>query len=152
MEQLDRELQKRVWQRVQSREEAQAPQPAQDNLKALLLTAQENRVAYGQLRRQMGPKNRETLAKLQRQTGRSITCIQGICRLRGETGKVPQLPAVREPVRRGLEKCYHRERKLCMEWERRTGDPEYGPVFAQLAGQSREHCTTIMQMLGEMEK
>lgn len=150
MENLDKDLQKRVWQRVQSRETAELPQPQTDNIKSLILTAQENSTAYGQLQKQMGPKNREILTRLRRETRSSIACMQGICRLRGEQAKAPQLMPPRDPARRALEKCYHRERKLCGEWEQRITDPEHGMVFRRLAEQGRARCAVIMELLGEM--
>lgn len=148
MEELDRELQKRVWQRVQNREEPVLP--AEDNLKALILTAQENAVAYQRLARQVSQKDRERLLRLHRESKQCIACLRGICRLRGEQVKEPRLPGTKEQPHRALEKCYHRERKLWSEWERRASDGEHGAVFAGLSRQAREHCMALMEMLGEM--
>ena len=151
MEQLDREMQKRVWQRVQSREPEQMPQLPMDNIKPLILTAQENLAAYQYLSGQMGQRYRDTLTHLQRETQKSIACMQGVCHMRGEQVKVPQIKAAREPGRRMLGKCYHRERKLWREWEQRISDPEHGVVFGQMANQSRERCGMIMELLGKLE-
>lgn len=151
MEKLDKELQNRVWQRVQNREPVPMPQLPEENLKSLLLTARENLVAYTQLQKQMGPGMRENLNRLRLETQRSIACMQGICRLRGEPIKSHRMEPMRENDRRMLEKCYHRERKLCTAWEQRAVDPEYGMVFQKLSRQAGEHCTMLMELLGTLE-
>lgn len=149
MEKLDRELQKRVWDRVQSREVL--PPPVGDNLKALILLAQENAVAYQRIGRQMHPRSRERVLRMHRESRQCIACMKGISRLRGEAVQEPRLPVVAEPVCRSLEKCYRRERQLWTEWERRSTDPEHGAVFSGLAQQAQGRCMTIMELLGKME-
>lgn len=150
MEQLDRDLQKRVWQRVQSREAPIPMAPPMDNLKILILTVQENAAAYQSIARQTGHPNKDRLMALYRESRQCIARLKGICCLRGETVAVPQLPGTKEPARRVLEKCYHRERTLRTEWERRFSDPEHGVVFQGLARQAGEHCMQIAEILGEM--
>lgn len=152
MDGMDRDLQKRVWERVQSRETAEMPQLKRDNLKALMYPAQENSAVYQSLSRQMSGRDGEKLRRLHQEEQKCIACIKGMCRLRGEQVKVPQLTAPKEPARRALEKCYHREKKLWSEYEGRSADPEHGVVFGRLAQQAREHCVTIMEILGEMER
>ena len=150
MERLDQEMQRRVWQRVQSREEGMPPGQQPESLKALLLLAQENNAAYTRLLRHSGQRDTGAISRLQREIRSSIACMQGVCRACGEPGKVPRLNAPRDPARRALEKCYHRERKLCTEWESRISDPEHGVVFRRLAEQGRARCALIMEMLGKM--
>ena len=151
MEQLDREMQKRVWQRVQSREPVQMPEMPGETLKSLLLTARENHAAYTHLQKQMGPNHRDMVNRLRQGSQRTIACLQGICRLRGETVKSFRMDAGREDTRRALEKCYHRERKLCAAWEQRVVDPEFGMVFEKLGHLTREHCAILMELLGNLE-
>ena len=152
MEKLDKELQNRVWQRVQSREKLEMPSLEQTNLRPLILTAQENVAAYQNLSRQIPGKDGEKARRLWQESQKCIACMKGICRARGEQVKVPQLRAEKEPVKRALMKCYHRERKLWGEWEQRSGEAEHGLVFGRLAQQAREHCVTIMEILGNLEK
>lgn len=151
MEKLDRELQSRVWQRVQSRERLEMPALGQENLKPLILTAQENYQTYQTLSRQMQGKDGEKLRRLQQESQKCIACMKGICRVRGEQVKVPQLTVEKEPPKRALMKCYHRERKLWSDWEQWAGEPEHGLVYGRLAQQAREHCVTIMEILGNLE-
>lgn len=150
MERLDRELQQRVWQRVQHREEpAPVPQP-EENLKPLILSAQENAAAYRRLSQQVGPKEKSRLMQLYRECVRWVSCMRGLCRMEGQPVAVPRIPAGAEPVPRALEKCYHRERRLWEEWERRSASGPHGPVFGKLAQQARDHCVSVMEILGRM--
>ena len=143
MERLDKELQQRVWQRVQNREKVELPPLEQENLRPLMLAVQENGAAYQNLSRQLPGKEGEKARKLWQESQRCLTCLKGICRARGEGMKIPQLTAEKEPLQRSLMKCYHRERNLWSEWERRSGDSEYGPIYAQLARQARERCAAV---------
>ena len=150
MEELDRELQKRVWSRVQNRGENQMPPLKQENLKVFFLPIQENIAAYQQLARQNTGKSGEKLRRLHQESQQYIACIKGICRLQGEQVKLKPLMPPKEQARRMLEKCYHREKRLWSAWEQRSLDPEHGVVFGRLAQQAREHCVTIMEILGQL--
>ena len=152
MEKLDKELQAKVWQRVQSREKLEMPQLGQENLKPMILAAQENLGIYQQLSRQLPGKAGEKIGKLRQGTQSAIACMKGLCRVRGEQVKVPQLPVEKEPAVRALMKCYRRERKLYSDWERLSGDPEYGPVYAVLGRQTGDRCMTLLEVLGGLEK
>jgi hypothetical protein len=149
---LDREMQRRVWDRVQGREPVQMPSLKPGSLKPLLYPAQENSAVYQSLSHRLQGKDGEKCRRLHQESQKWIACIKGMCRLQGEAIKVPQLTAPKEPTRRALEKCYHREKHLWTEYENRSADPEHGVVFGRLAQQAREHCVTILEILGELEK
>ena len=151
MEGIDREKQRRVWERVQG-SIRQPEVPRQDNLKGLMYPVQENAAVYHSLSAQMGQREAEKLRRLHQEQRRCMACIKGICRLRGEQVKAPVVQPAREPVRRALEKCYHREKRLWEAWEERSSDPDHGVVFVRLGQQAREHCVTILEILGELEK
>ena len=152
MEKLDKELQTRVWQRVQSREKLEMPQLGQENLKPQILALQENHQTYHYLSRHMPAKDGEKLRRLQQETQRCIACMKGICYARGEPVQVPQLNIGKEPAKRTLMKCYHRERKICSEMERLASDPEFGPVYDRLSRRAGERCAAVLELLGELEK
>jgi len=38
------------------------------------------------------------------------------------------------------------------QYEARANDPEYGPVFARLAAQEREHCMAVLELIGRAKK
>ena len=149
MEKIDRELQQRVWQRVQSKPGEQPPQTKQENLKAWILAAQENEAAYRQLAKQYGGRQGEQLRTMARQVGSCVACARGICRMRGE--RVKALPLPTSTDRHSPEKCYHREVRLWQETESRASDPEYGPVYRHLAAQAAQRCVILAGMIGGME-
>ena len=149
---LDREMQRRVWERVQQRAPEQMLPLKRENLKPLLYPAQENSAAYQSLSRRMPGKDGEKCRRLHQESQKCIACIKGMCRLRGEQVKLKPLPMPKEDPRRLLETCYRREKQLWSEYETRSADPDHGVVFGRLAQQAREHCVTIMEILGEMEK
>ena len=151
MEKLDKDLQKRVWQRVQGDGAKQMPPLRQENLKPWIMAAQENALCYSHLARELGGKHGQQLKKLAQQAKSCAACARGICRIRGEQVKVPQLQPAREPAKRMLEKCCHRERRLWEEAERRSVDPEYGPAYSRLARQAGERYAAVLELLGEME-
>jgi len=152
MEKLDKELQSRVWQRVQNREKLEMPLLGQENLKPLILAVQENRQVYQNLSRQMPGKEGEKLRRLQQENQKCISCMKGICGVRGEAVQVPQLNVGKEPPKRTLMKCYHRERKLCSELDRMSAEPEFGLVYGHLSRQARERCIAVLELLGDLEK
>lgn len=151
MDELDRDLQKRVWQRVQYREKVEMPPLGKDNLRPWMTMAQENAAAYQSLHRQFSGKEAEQLRRLQQESQRCIACMKGICRLRGEKVKQGNFQAPKEPPGRALEKCYHRERRFSEGCGEQSADSEHGIVFSRLALQAQEHCMTILEILGRME-
>ncbi len=152
MEKLDKELQTKVWQRVQSRDKLEMPQLGQENLKPLLLEARENQLVYQNLVHQVAGKDGEKLRRLQQENQKCVACLKGICGIRGEPVQAPQLNPGKEPPRRALMKCYHRERKLCSELERLYTDLEFGPVYGYLSRRAGERCAGVLELLGGLEK
>ena len=150
MEKLDKELQTKVWQRVQSRDKLEMPQLGRENLKPLILEGRENQQVYQNLIHQMAGKEGEKLRRLQQENQKCIACLKGICGIRGESVQVPQLNPGKEPPRRALMKCYHRERKLCSELERLSVDPEFGPVYGHLSRRAGERCVIVLELLGNL--
>lgn len=152
MDGLNRDMQKRVWDRVQGKQAEQMPPLRRENWKSQLYPVQENGMVYQSLAAQLGGREGEKLRRLHQESRKCVACIKGLCRLRGEQVKAPVVQPGKEPPRRALEKCYHREKKLWQDWEEQSADPEHGVVFGRLAQQAREHCVTILEILGEMEK
>lgn len=146
MDELDRDLQKRVWQRVQGKNTM--PQLGRQNVKPWMLAAQENAAAYQSLQRTFTGREAEQMKRLQAESMKCIACMKGICRLRGERIKLTPLPQSKENQRNLLQKCYHRERQLWEQFEQQATEPEHGIVFARLARQAQEHCVTIMEIMG----
>ena len=151
MEHVDKAMENRVWQRVQSRHEI-SPEPVRrDNLKPWILAAQENTAAYRSLSLQLIGKQWEGLRRLETESGRMVHSLRGICALRGETVKLTALPAPREAPRRCLEKSLRRSLRLHRELESRCADPEFGPVFRSLTRKAEDHCAALAEMLGRLD-
>ena len=151
MEQIDKAMESRVWQRVQSRQEQPVPQPRQDNLKPWILAAQENAAACRSLSLQLIGKQWEGLRRLETESSRMAQSLRGICALRGENVKLSPLPTPREAPRRSLEKCFHRSCRLRQEMESRCGDPECGPVFRSLTRRAEDHCCALAELIGRLD-
>lgn len=151
MEHLDKAMESRVWQRVQSRTQEETSPQQRDNLKSAVLAAQENAVACRNLSLQLIGKQWEPLRRLETENVKLAQCLRGICALRGEAVKLTPLTRPREAPRRCLEKCYRRTRKLWEEMDSRGSDPECGPVFRRLVRQTEEHCAILAELLGKLE-
>ncbi len=143
------DMEARVWQRV--RGEATAPGPGLDLL-PLLRGEQADAAAYLALSRRLQGQASVLLYHLWEEELAHAACLRGICMLTtGERpGIVPEaLP--QEPAETTLRRCYRREMQCAAAYEARSGDREYGPVFARLAQQELAHCQIILQVLGGME-
>lgn len=151
MEKLDKEMQQRVWQRVQKREQQDMPPLQKDNLKPFILDAQENLAAVRNLQLQLIGKQWEPLRGMERELIRLIHTLRGLCLLRGE--KVVLKPAAqpKDVPRRTLEKGFHRQWRLWEEMERRCPDPEFAPVFRKLAHQGEELCALWAELMGKLD-
>ena len=149
MENVDKAMENRVWQRVQSRVEV--PELRRDNLKPWILAAQENTAAFRNLSLQLIGKQWEGLRRLETESSRLTQSLRGLCALRGEQVRLTPLPVPREAPRRCLEKSLRRSLRLHQELESRCADPEYGPVFRSLTRKAEDHCATLAEMLGRLD-
>ena len=151
MENMDKAMESRVWQRVQSRKPEEMPPMQRDNLKSCILAAQETAVACRNLSLQLIGKQWEPLRRLEIDSMKIAHCLRGLSALRGETVKLTPLTRPKDLPWRALEKCFHRTRKLWEEMERRGADPECGPVYRVLARQAQEQCVVLAELLGKLE-
>jgi hypothetical protein len=151
MEKVDKQLEKRVWQRVQSRPEPSAPLPRQDKLKPWVLVAQENTAVLRALQLQLIGKQWEGLRRLEQDSSRMVYTPRGLCLLLGENVRLAPVPTPKEPPRRALEKCFHRTRRLREEMEKRCGDVEYGLVYQSLMRKCDDLCAAIAEMIGRLD-
>jgi hypothetical protein len=151
MDNVDKQMEKRVWQRVQSREISPTPTPRQESLKPWVPVAQENTAVFRSLQLQLIGKQWEGLRRLEGESARMVYSLRGLCLLRGETLRLNPIPTPKEPPRRALEKSFHRTRRLREEMEKRSTDPEFGPVFRSLAQKCDDLCAAIAEMLGRLE-
>lgn len=148
METYDPQKAARVWQRVQ------AGTPAGTDAQSLLsLIAEEwtDAATYLSLSRRYQGGIRNTLYRMFQEEQTHTACLKGIYTLiTGAHPKVSAVPPSQEPAVVILRRCYGREMRSLAQYEARGNDPEYGQVFLKLAAQEREHCKTILQLLGSI--
>ncbi len=141
MKQYDPQKAAQVWQRVQNQDAA-----APDSLPALIMAQWETAAACRRI-------SETGLQEIRRMAQRHIHCLKGIYRLVND-----QPPVVRAPAPAGdaaplaLRKCYLRMLRCLREYESRSEDPEYGPVFRQLALEQREGCCRLLAYLGAQDQ
>ncbi len=151
MEKVDKQMERRVWQRVQSRQETPAVPIVRENLKPWILVAQENTNLFRSLQLQLIGKQWECLRRLEADSARMVHTLRGICAMQGQTVRLTPIPAQKELPRRALEKSFHRTRRIRDEMERRCPDPEYGVVFHSLARRAEDHCAVLAELIGRLE-
>lgn len=151
MEKVDKQMERRVWQRVQSRPETPAPPTVRENLKPWILVAQENTAVFRSLQLQLIGKQWESLRRLELEAARVVHTLRGLCAMQGETVRLTPIPTPKELPRRALEKSFHRTRRLRDEMERRCTDPEYGVAFRSLTRKTEDHCAVLAELIGRLE-
>ena len=145
MNRIDPQKEARVWERVKGAQmESSSPEAGIQNLLAS---------AYLQIARQMSSREAAILQRLAREEQTHAACLKGIFALiTGERPAVQAVPPPREAPALALRRCYGAEMRSLKEYESRSQDPEYGPVFARLAEQEREHCRTVLELLGSLHQ
>ena len=128
----DRDLEKRVWERVAAREGA----PRED-MEELLRQARELGEEYRALARLMG--DRGELAGVRREQQENARILAGIRALQQGGGSEKQ---------KRLRRCYHRSRRAMTDYAARVATPEVGLAYEYLSDLEREHCLEILRMLG----
>ena len=151
MKEVDARKAERVWQRVQS-EKKEAP-PSDEHLPALIMEQLQLSAAYCHLARQIGGRNGSDFMRLSREAKTQAACLKGILTLMsGQCPAVGVNPAQISPYDVMLRRCYGQELRLEKTYEGRKNDVEYGPVFTRLAQRSREHCCTLLELIGAMAR
>lgn len=150
METYDPEKAARVWQRVHAKPETR---PEGEGLLALIAGEWADAAAYLALSRQCQGRRSAQLRRLFEEEQAHAACLKGIYTLVTGTRPIVRTPLPPpEPMDVALRKCYGREMRCLAEYESRTADPEYGPVFVRLAAQEREHCKLVLELIGGESK
>lgn len=149
MKEFDPQREARVWQRVQSQtQEKPAPQQ-NDNLPMVIMEQLQLSAAYLQLARQMPGKEGAVFVRLAREAKAQAVCLKGILILMtGQNSEMGTAQQQISPTDVMLRRCYGKELRLLKTYESRRTDPEYGPVFERMAGRGREHCCTLLELIG----
>ncbi len=145
----DAEKASRVWERVHAGAEVL---PQGQNLPALIAAEQTDAATYLRLSQHFRGKDAAALRRLSEEEKAHGACLRGIYTLlTGEKAAIIPPAAGQETVAATLRRCYQREIRALSAYEQRSNDPEYGPVFAKLAAQEKEHCRIVLELLGKMK-
>ena len=128
----ERDLEKRVWERVAAREGA----PRED-MEELLRQARELGEEYRALAGRIG--DRGELAGIRREQQEIARILAGIRALQQGGGS--------EKLQR-LRRCYHRSRRAMTDYAARVATPEVGLAYQYLSELERRHCIEVLKMLG----
>ena len=151
MEKVDKQMERRVWQRVQSRQDPPLPSPRQESLKPWVLVAQENTAVLRSLQLQLIGKQWEGLRRLENDSSRMVQTLRGLCQMQGEMVRLNPVPTPREVPRRALEKSFHRTRRLREEMAKRCAEGEFAIVFQSLARKCEDLCAALAEMIGRLD-
>jgi rubrerythrin len=139
-----------VWDRVKSAESSAGDAPAILNLIEEELA---DAATYLRLAKKLPPPQAAIARQLSQQEQSHAVCLKGIYSLiTGRKALVPQPVISDDPPEIVLRRCYGREMRCLAQYEARVNDPEYGPVFARLAAQEREHCMAVLELIGRLKK
>ena len=148
MNTIDPQKAARVWQRVQG-----AAQPKEQGLLTMIAREWTDAATYLQLSRRFQGKDSAALRRLYEEEQAHAACLKGIYTL--ITGSRPAVKATPPEIQDPeiiLRRCYGQEMQCLAEYEARSEDSEYGPVFARLAEQEKEHCKVILELIGNLKK
>ena len=150
MESYDPQKAARVWQRVQAQAPVANPElELQEMIREEMLDA----ATYAQLFRQLQGVHREKLQKLYRDEQTHVACLKGIYTLiTGTRPAVKATPLAGVDPEALLRRCYGRAMQALADYEARMDDKEYGPVFARLADQEKDHCRILLELIGNLQK
>ena len=147
-----KDLEARVWQRVQQGKEEPAAPKGTDSLPALILEQLQLSAVYMQLSRHAGGQNGTTFMRLARESRMQAVCLKGIVTLTGGHIPATAAAAVQTSTQDALlRRCYGKELRLLKAYESRCGDTEYGPVFDRMADRSRDHCCALLELIGSLK-
>lgn len=148
MESFDQEKARRVWARVHSGPEC-APDP--DTLTALLSQELTDAAVLTRLAKQIGGRGGDLL-RLARQCRQHAGYLRGICTMIRRDYSNPAVPAPTVTTAGGaLRNCYVNSLHRIQEYENRSADPDYGPVFRKMADTTRNQCAALLELIGKVD-
>ena len=142
----------RVWQRVQNEKLGAEPCRQAENLPALIMEQMQLSAAYRQLAGRINGKDGAELIRFAREANMQAACLKGIVTLMN--GVAPQACSAQQHSNTDaiLRRCYGAELRLLKAYENRCSDVEYGPVFERMAARGRDHCCTLLELIGKTAK
>lgn len=145
MAQIDPEMARRVWQRVQGEAPGQSNTPS---LQTLMEDAWEDAKVFRQLSRRHRGKRAALFLQLHRQILEHLRILKGICALTQRCDPVfPPAPPRQEQEGILLRRSYGRALQRLSWYSANEGDPRYGHLLAPLIHQTRNHTRLLLQMM-----
>ena len=144
---IDPQQATRVWQRVRGEDRL-----SEGELQRMICDAVTRENAYLNLSRQLQGKS-ALLRNLYTRQQAHTTCLKGIYTL--ITGSCPKVEVIPVPGRSPegiLRRLYGDSMRALADYEAKTADKEYGPVFSRLADREKESCRTILELIGYLQK
>lgn len=140
----------RVWARVQGERPAEAPEM---NLQAMIMNEWVASSTYLALARQVPPREMCILQRMAREEQGHGATLKGIyTMITDQEPVIKASPMTAGSVELLLRKCYAAEMQTAREYQHWAAEAEYGPVFARLAEQEREHCRMVLELMGRLGK
>lgn len=131
----------RVWQRVQEGSPSlQERQTLQNIIRQLRSEA-----GFLQKQGQQASPAQSLIKQLARELAEQEAVLRGIhtCSTGNPVGGLPRW----QPIR-SIKECYRNALERLKEYLLRSADPQFAPVYTQLAQQTREQCVRLMQVAG----
>ena len=149
MESFDQEKARRVWNRVTGGCD-HSPDP--DALNALMCQELTDAAVLIRLRKQIGGRGGDLL-RLARQCRQRAGYLRGVCTMMEQSRPCPAVPMPAVTTAGGsLRKCYVNSLHRMQEYERMSGDPDYGPVFQSMSDTARHQCAALLELIGKTER
>lgn len=148
MEMIDKELQQRVWQRVQR---ADSPLEEGGQLLTMIAGAWTDAAAYLQLSGQYRGADAALLRRMHQEEKAHCACLKGMYTLcTGKRAMVKAPPLPKETAEAALRRCYYRKRQSLEAYRQRIGHPEFGPMFEKMHDLELSHCSSILELIGRL--
>jgi hypothetical protein len=133
-----------VWQRVQQKP---APADTPDWMPLIIGLRQEASILNALYKR----TSRTAVQPLIKQVASHIACIKGMMNLSGQRPQDTPLPHIKnEPTSALLRRGYTNMLSRLTEYEKRTSDAAFGPVFHILAAETRSALRTLTELAAGM--
>ena len=146
MDNVDTELEQRVWQRVRGEAEPMG-------LQALAAAEQNAAAVYLMLSRMLQGPEKSMLRQMFERERNHSRCLNGISLLSDDRAlSVRTAPPSNDRPEVALRKCYTHTLRAISAYATRQEDPEYGHIFRHLRRQEEEHCRMIAEILGGLKR
>ena len=143
MQEIDQELQQRVWDRVNG-------SGTKPSLQAMAARERTAAAAYLMLSRQMQGRAKELLRQLYHRAQTHSRYLSGMnILLEGRPLSVHTVPPEGTRPAVLLSRCYAGALKAAAEYENHAADSQTGAVFSRMAREERENCAMLLEILGQ---